>query len=71
MRVPTFRHEQDVNEEVVGLGCGLQQGNKHGGLAQVAEVAQGASYLEGGAAVQACADFIKKQGLLWTHQQFP
>ncbi len=58
MQVPTFRHEQDVIKEVVGLRRGLQQGHKHGGLAQVAEVTQGASDLEGGAAIQACADFI-------------
>ncbi len=71
MQAPTFRHEQDVIKEVVGLRRGLQQSHKHGGLAQVAEVTQGASYLEGGAAVQACADLIQKQSFLWTHQQLP
>ena len=33
------------------------------------KVAQGASDLEGGAAVQARADLIQEQGLLGTHQQ--
>lgn len=69
--MPTFRHEQDVIKEVVGLRRGLQKGNQHGGLAQMAEVTQGASDLECGAAVQACADLIQEQGLLWTHQQLP
>lgn len=35
----------------------------------MAELAQGASYLEGGAAVQPRADLIKEQCLLGPHQQ--
>ncbi len=65
----TFRQEHDVIKEVVGLRGGLQQGYKHGGGPQVAELPQGASDLEGGAAVQASADLIQEQGLLGTHQQ--
>ncbi len=67
----TFRQEHDVIEEVVGLWGGLQQGHKHGGGPQVAELPQGSSDLEGGAAVQAGADLIQEQGLLGTHQQLP
>ncbi len=64
----TFRQEHDVIEKVVGLGGGLQQCHKHGGGPQVAELPQGASDLEGGAAVQAGANLIQEQGLLGTHQ---
>ena len=64
----TFRQEHDVIKQVVGLWGGLQQGHKHGGSPQVAELPQGASDLEGGAAVQAGADLVQEQGLLGTHQ---
>ena len=63
----TFRQQHDVVKEVVGLWGGLQQGHQHGGSPQVAELPQGASNLEGGAAVQASADLVQEQRLLGTH----
>ena len=65
----TFRQEHDVIKEVVGLRGGLQQGYEHGSVPQVAELTQGASDLESGAAVQPCADLIQEQSLLGAHQQ--
>ena len=65
----TFRHEEHIIKEVVGLRGGLKKSHQHCGLSQVAEVPQSACDLEGGAAVQPCADFIQKQRFLGTYQQ--
>lgn len=64
-----FREQHDVIKEIVGLRCGLQQSNDHGGLPKVSKVTQGAGDLEGGAAVKPCADLIQEQSLLGTHQE--
>ena len=52
---------------MVCLWCRLQQRNQHCGLSEVRKVAQGAHYLEGGRAVQPCADLIQEQGFLRAH----
>ncbi len=60
----TFRQEQDIIKEVVDLGCRLQQRHEHGALPQVHKVSHALHNLEGGAAVQAGADFVHEQRLL-------
>ena len=52
----TFREQQHIIEELVRLGCRLQQRHQHCGLAQVHKVTNAAYDLEGVAAVQAGAD---------------
>ena len=47
----TFRHEEHIVKEVVGLRGGLKKSHQHGGLSEMAEVPQSARDLEGGAAV--------------------
>lgn len=54
----TFRHEQNIIKQVVSVGCGLPQRNKHGSLAQMTKVTQGAGDLASGAAIKTCADLI-------------
>ena len=50
----TFRHEQDIIEQVIDLRRRLQKSHEHRAAAQVGEVAHALDHLEGGAAVQAC-----------------
>ena len=63
----TFRHEQDVVEQVVDLGSGLQQGHEHRAAAQVGEVAQALDNLIGGAAVQACSSSLRRQVVAFSY----
>lgn len=61
LAAPTFCKEDEVVEQVVCLGRGLQQGHQGGGLLAMVEVPQKFDDLERGAAVQPSAYFILRR----------
>lgn len=61
VKVYTFRQQKDVIKQVVHLWGRLQQADDNGCIAQMCKISQALDDLEGGAAVQAGADFIHEE----------
>lgn len=59
--------QDEVVEELEGLGRRLQEGDDHGAAVVVDGLAQALDDLEGGGAVQSRGDLVHEEGLGWAY----